>query len=108
MFKDEMEKLYGEYAVFDRSGSNQASINLQLEFAFSYHWKDLDSIMSNTKTISESKFLKLFYRIMDLKIYYKYILEEVLQKKYGFKIYGISTSGSGEKIFINPKYLPRR
>ena len=43
---------------------------------------------------------------MDLKIHYQYILEEVLQKRYGFKLYGISTTGNGERLFINSKYLP--
>ena len=107
MFKDEMEKLYGSYPypIFDRS---QGSLSFQTEFNLCYKWKILDEKMSGTRTISESRFLNRFYNIMDLKLHYKYILEEVLQKKYGFKLYGISTSGSGEKLFINPKYLPRR
>ena len=106
MFKDELEKMYGSYPVFDRSSSNQANIDLQLDFALSYKWKILDEKMSGTRIISESRFLKRFYNIMDLKIHYQYILEEVLQKRYGFKLYGISTTGNGERLVINSKYLP--
>ena len=52
MFKDELEKMYGSYPVFDRSSSNQANIDLQLDFALSYKWKILDEKMSGTRTIS--------------------------------------------------------
>ena len=102
---EDLNELYGSYPVFDRSSSNQAIIDLQLDFALSYKWKILDEKMSGTRTISESRFLKRFYNIIDLKIHYQYILEEVLQKRYGFKLYGISTNGNGERLFINPKYL---
>ena len=105
MIKDELEKIYGSYPVFDKSSSNQANID-QLDFALNYKWKILDEKMSGTRTISESRFLKRFYNIMDLKIHYQYILEEVLQKRYGFKLYGISTTGNRERLFINHKYLP--
>ena len=69
---EDLDELFGEYAVFDRSSSNQADFNLHLDFQFSKNWKKLDKSMSGYKIITESRFCEEFYRVMDLKIHYKH------------------------------------
>lgn len=102
MCYEDLNKFYGEYPVLDRSSSNQADSNLQLDFQFSINWKDLDKKMSGIKFITESKFCEDFYNIMDLKIHYKHVLD-LLENRYKFKIYSIDQV-SGEKTYINPLF----
>ena len=96
---EDLNELYGSYPVFDRSSSNQADFNLQLDFQFSKNWKYLDKIMSGYKMITESRFCEEFYSIMDLKIHYKHVLD-LLENRYKFKIYSVDEF-NGEKTYIN-------
>ena len=95
----DLNELYGSYPVFDRSSSNQADFNLQLDFQFSKNWKYLDKIMSGYKMITESRFCEEFYSIMDLKIHYKHVLD-LLPSRYKFKLYSIDKF-NGEKTYVN-------
>lgn len=96
---EDLNELYGSYPVFDRSSSNQADFNLQLDFQFSKNWKYLDKIMSGYKMITESRFCEEFYSIMDLKIHYKHVLD-LLENRYKFKIYSVDEF-NGEKTYMN-------
>lgn len=96
---EDLNELYGSYPVFDRSSSNQADFNLQLDFQFSKNWKYLDEIMSGYKMITESKFCEEFYTIMDLKIHYKHVLD-LLENRYKFKLYSVDEF-NGEKTYVN-------
>lgn len=96
---EDLDELFGEYAVFDRSSSNQADFNLQLDFQFNKNWKYLDEIMSGYKMITESRFCEEFYRVMDLKIHYKHVLD-LLPNRYKFKLYSIDEV-NGEKTYVN-------
>ena len=96
---EDLNELYGSYPVFDRSSSNQADFNLQLDFQFSKNWKYLDKIMSGYKMITESRFCEEFYSIMDLKIHYKHVLD-LLENRYKFKIYSVEEF-NGEKTYMN-------
>ena len=96
---EDLNELYGSYPVFDRSSSNQADFNLQLDFQFSKNWKYLDQIMSGYKMITESRFCEEFYSIMDLKIHYKHVLD-LLENRYKFKIYSVDEF-NGEKTYMN-------
>ena len=96
---EDLNELYGSYPVFDRSSSNQADFNLQLDFQFSKNWKYLDKIMTGYKMITESRFCEEFYNIMDLKIHYKHVLD-LLENRYKFKIYSVDEF-NGEKTYMN-------
>ena len=96
---EDLNELYGSYPVFDRSSSNQADFNLQLDFQFSKNWKYLDKIMTGYKMITESRFCEEFYSIMDLKIHYKHVLD-LLENRYKFKIYSVDEF-NGEKTYMN-------
>lgn len=96
---EDLNELYGSYPVFDRSSSNQADFNLQLDFQFSKNWKYLDEIMSGYKMITESRFCEEFYTIMDLKIHYKHVLD-LLENRYKFKLYSVDEF-NGEKTYVN-------
>ena len=96
---EDLNELYGSYPVFERSSSNQADFNLQLDFQFSKNWKYLDEIMSGYKMITESRFCEEFYTIMDLKIHYKHVLD-LLENRYKFKLYSVDEF-NGEKTYIN-------
>ena len=96
---EDLNELYGEYPVLDRSSSNQADFNLQLDFQFSKNWKYLDQIMSGYKIITESRFCEEFYTTMDIKIHYKHVLD-LLPSRYKFKLYSIDEV-NGEKTYVN-------
>ena len=104
MIEEYLENLYGSYIGNDDSEASQA---MQICLKYNDNWKELDYEMSKASVISQSLFLKKFYSIMKVKIHYRYVLDEVLQKRYGFKYYSYYEK-SKEKNFINPKYLPKK